>query len=141
MRCILLALLTSLGLTASLQVVAGPVSTQTGNLVCGPELIGLSKELGRNLCVQRSIVANLSVTGPALDAAARALVEHPIGYNPSRDPDAITCRQTEHPAGSRLPPYLSCGYNSYWKERAAWQAATAAGLGEGANCGGCDAPP
>ena len=110
---ILLATLFSLGLTISVQADTGRPSNR---IVCeAPELTALSGKLGRNLCVQKSIVANLSVTGPALHTAARALLEHPIGYNPSRDPDAITCRQDSTQTGTRLPPVMTCGYNRDWK--------------------------
>jgi hypothetical protein len=44
----------------------------TGTIVCDPpELVALSKQVGRRLCAQNDIVNNLGTTGPTLAEAAR----------------------------------------------------------------------
>ena len=79
-----------------------------------PQLVPLSKEVGRNLCVQNDIVANLKMTGSALEAAALSLARHPIGNEPSGDPNAIACRQRDIQTDTRVLSPLTCAHNSYW---------------------------
>jgi hypothetical protein len=128
MRGILLATLISLGLAASVQAVTGQVSPNNPAAAtvkdqskspmsspifdCEPtELAALSKEVGRSLCVQDVTMENLNVTGPAIEAAARSVIQHPTGNQPAGDPNAITCRQRD--VAFRLPR-LHCAYNAYW---------------------------
>jgi beta-lactamase regulating signal transducer with metallopeptidase domain len=86
-------------------------SVSVPSLECQPpELDALSKELGR-LCVQSDILANLNVTRPALEAAARALVGHLVRDESSGDPDAIICHKRVY---VRLPSSLTCAHNDYW---------------------------
>jgi hypothetical protein len=82
-------------------------------LLCQPpQLVELSKQLGRRLCVQSDIVANLNVTGPDLQAAARSLLGQSARNERSDDPNAITCRKRVY---VRLPSSVTCAFNSYWK--------------------------
>ena len=81
-------------------------------IVCRPpQLVELAKRMGRNLCVQNSILANLKATGPALEAAARAFAEHRPGNTLSGSPDAISCRQMNQ---AFTVSDLTCAQNSYW---------------------------
>jgi hypothetical protein len=78
-----------------------------------PELDGLVGKLGRELCVQSTLVANLTVTGPALEAAARA----PADVSPEDavpgDPDTISCRLDPRRSDRQLPA-VACARGSYW---------------------------
>ena len=115
MRHVLLALLVGLGLAASVQTVAGQVLPPNLIYDCErPEVAALSKELGRAVCVQYDISQNMSVTGPAVEAAARAFVGRSIKFKASTDPNVITCR--EHDVAFR-PPSLICARNSDWNQR------------------------
>lgn len=81
------------------------------NFICQPpELVELSKEVHRALCVQTDILANLKVTGPELKAAATSpFLQHPFLMDFQKEPyrglDAITCR------GDRR---ITCAHNSFW---------------------------
>jgi hypothetical protein len=82
-------------------------------LLCQPpQLVELSKQLGRRLCVQSDIVANLDVAGPDLHAAARSLLGQAARNERSDDPNAITCKKRIY---VRLPSSVTCAFNSYWK--------------------------
>lgn len=79
-----------------------------------PQLIELSKQLGRHLCVQYDIVANLKVTGAILEKAARSLMQHPTMDESSDDPNAISCNEEHQQTATRLKSPLACAHNSYW---------------------------
>jgi hypothetical protein len=114
MRRILLAMLISLGLSACVHTVAGQASVSP-NFDCEPmELAAFSNELGRILCVQHEAMKSLDVTNPAIEAAARALVQHPTGDQPSGDPNVITCRQDPELTDDNRQPAVACAYNSYF---------------------------
>lgn len=84
-------------------------------IVCQPpQLVELSKQLGRNLCVQYDIVANLDVTVSALEKAARLLVQRPTVNRSSGDPNAISCYEEHQQSATRLRSPLACAHNSYW---------------------------
>lgn len=94
---------------------AAPVPSGTGFIVCGPpQLMAISKQVGRRLCAQNDIVANLNATGQALSEAVRSLVLYPQADDLAGDPDAITCRQSENQTNTRLQPRVTCAHNSYW---------------------------
>jgi hypothetical protein len=91
-----------------------PAQPSTSYMICQPpELDTLASRLGRELCVQSTIVANLNVTGPALEAAARAPVPGPPGDAASGDPTAITCRVDPEHSDAHLIA-IACARNSYW---------------------------
>jgi hypothetical protein len=89
-----------------------PTKTLSILLCQPPQLVALSKELGRRLCVQSDIVANLNVTGPDLHAATRSLMGRGARNELSDDPNAITCQKRVY---VRLPSSVTCAFNSYWK--------------------------
>ena len=113
MRHILLTLLTSVGLGASVQAIAGQVPPNMIYDCVQPELAPLSKELGRTVCVQYDMIKNMNVMRPAVETAAREFVNHPIKIEASSDPNAITCRK--HDMAFR-PPTLICARNSDWDQ-------------------------
>jgi hypothetical protein len=89
-----------------------PAQAATSFMMCQPpELDTLVSALGRELCVQSTLVANLKVTGPALEAAARA--PGSSRDTPSGDPAAIACRLDPEYSDSHLPA-IACARNSYW---------------------------
>jgi len=84
-------------------------------IVCHPpELVALSKEIHRSLCVQADILANLAAMGPELKAAATSpFLQHPFlkdfQEEPSGGPDTITCR------GDGLAySAITCAHNRFW---------------------------
>ena len=86
----------------------------TSYMMCQPpELDGLARGLGSDLCVQNTIVANLGVTAPALEIAAR----EPARVSPQATvpgaPDAISCR-LDHGVSDRHLSDIACARNSYW---------------------------
>ena len=90
---------------------AGQPAPAANAIICqSPELVELSKEVHRALCVQADILANLCATGPQLKAAATSpFLQHPFlkdfQKEPIGGPDTITCR------GNGA---LTCAHNSYW---------------------------
>jgi hypothetical protein len=93
---------------------APPAQAFTSYMMCHPpELDALARQLGSEMCVQNTIVANLAVTGPALETAARG----PASVSPEDtvrgDPNAITCR-LDHWISDRDLPDIACARNSYW---------------------------
>jgi hypothetical protein len=93
---------------------APPAQDFTSYMMCQPpELDALARQLGSELCVQNTIVADLAVTGPALETAARA----PARVSPTDtvhgDPNAITCR-LDHRISDRHLSGIACARNSYW---------------------------
>lgn len=93
---------------------APPAGAFTSYMMCQPpELDALATKLGKDLCVQSTVVADLGVTGPALEAAAHA----PANLSPTDavagDPNAISCRLDPKRSDSQLPA-IACARNSYW---------------------------
>jgi hypothetical protein len=95
----------------------------TSYMLCQPpELDTLAKQLGHELCVQSTLVANLAAAGPALETAAGA----PENVSPedtvSGDPNAITCRPDTGTSDRHLSA-IACARNSYWLwYKAKWRA-------------------
>src|SRR5215469_7235901 len=108
MRHILLGLLTSVGVAASVQTLTAQAQPASDNpmtppILCVSQSDALSKEvakrgMARNLCVQTVIVANLDSTGDALAKAVHSYAPFPDAYGPN----AITCRKIARPT-ARLP--------------------------------------
>ena len=93
---------------------APPVPAFMSYMMCQPpELDALATQLGSELCVQSTIVANLTASGPALEAAARAPAKVSPGEAVSDDPNAITCRLDRGLSGLHLSA-IACARNSYW---------------------------
>jgi len=87
---------------------APPAQPFTSYMLCQPpELDALASKLGRELCVQSTIVANLNVTGAALEKAARAPAP------PTGDPNAISCVADLEHSDLHLSS-LACARGSYW---------------------------
>ncbi len=78
-----------------------------------PELDALAKQLGRELCVQSTLVTNLAATGQALEAAAHAPAKMSPGDPVSGDPAAITCRLDLERSDAELSA-MTCARNNYW---------------------------
>jgi hypothetical protein len=114
MRRILLAAPFIIGLPASIPVIAGELPPNMIYDCEQPDLVPLSKELGRTVCVQYDMIKDLKVAGPAVEAAARASVGHSTKIAASDDPSAITCR--EHDVAFRSSS-LICARNSDWDQR------------------------
>ncbi len=93
----------------------------TSYMMCQPpELDRLARQLGSELCVQSTIVADIAKTGPALEAAARTPAklspEDPVSGNPN----AISCRLDPKRSDAQLPA-IACARGSYWAwYRAKW---------------------
>jgi hypothetical protein len=72
-----------------------PAQAFTSYMMCQPpELDSLAKRLGSELCVQSTILANLTATGPG-------------------DPNAISCRLDPRRSDAQLPA-VACARGSYW---------------------------
>ena len=89
-------------------------SAFTSYMMCQPpELDALATKLGRELCVQSTVVADLAQTGPALETAART----PANLSPTDavpgDPNAISCRLDPKRSDAQLPA-IACARGSYW---------------------------
>jgi hypothetical protein len=78
-----------------------------------PELDALAKQLGRELCVQNTLVTNLAATGQTLEAAAHAPAKISPGDPVSGDPAAITCRLDPERSDAELSA-ITCARNNYW---------------------------
>jgi hypothetical protein len=87
----------------------------TSYMVCQPpELDGLASKLGSELCVQSTVVANLSEAGLALEAAARALKESAANSDVSSgDQNTIACRRDPERSDTHLSA-IACARRSYW---------------------------
>ena len=86
----------------------------TSYMMCQPpELDALATRLGKELCVQSTLVANLTATGPALEKAARTPADASPTDAVSGDPDAISCRLDPRRSDAHLPA-IACARNSYW---------------------------
>ena len=109
---------------------SAPAAAFTSYMMCQPpEMDALAAKLGKDLCVQNTLVADLAVTGPALEAAART----PENLSPTDsvpgDPNAISCRLDPKRSDAQLPA-IACARNSYWawyqaKWPAPWSSAPA----------------
>jgi hypothetical protein len=93
---------------------APPAPAFTSYMICQPpELDALARQVGSDLCAQNTIVANLTATGPALEAAARA----PSKVSPedivSSDGNAISCGLDPGYSDRHLTA-IACARNSYW---------------------------
>ena len=97
-------------------------SAFTSYMMCqAPDLDALATWLGKELCVQSTIVANLKVTGPALETAARTPAKVAPENTVSGDPNAISCRLDPKRSDAHLPA-IACARNSYWIwYRAKWR--------------------
>ena len=85
-----------------------PSPAFTSYMICQPpELDALAGQIGRELCVQNTLVENLAVTGPALEQAARA----PAAV--SGDPNAIVCQPDLERSDLHLSS-ITCARGSYW---------------------------
>lgn len=86
----------------------------TSYMMCQPpELDALAKQIGNELCVQSTVVADLPQTGPALEAAARAPAQLSPTDTVPGDPNAISCRLDPKRSDAQLPA-IACARNSYW---------------------------
>jgi len=93
---------------------AAPAPAFTSYMICQPpELDALSGQLGSELCVQNTIVANIAVTGPALEAAARSPANVSPTNDESDDPNAITCRRDLERSDIHLSS-TACARGNYW---------------------------
>ncbi|HTC84432.1 MAG TPA: hypothetical protein VK683_08750 [Rhizomicrobium sp.] len=93
---------------------ASPAQAFTSYLMCqAPELDALARQLGNELCVQSTIVANLTATGRALETAARAPANASPTDTVSGDPNAISCRFDPGVSDRHLSA-IACARNSYW---------------------------
>jgi hypothetical protein len=93
---------------------AAPAPAFTSYMICQPpELDALAGQLGSELCVQSTIVANLTVTGPALEAAARSPANESPTNEEAGDPNAITCRRDLERSDIHLSS-TACARGSYW---------------------------
>jgi hypothetical protein len=91
-----------------------PTPAFTSYMICQPsELDALAGRLGGELCVQSTIVENLTTTGPALEAAARSPASAPPGNEESGDPNAIICRRDLERSDIHLSS-TACARGSYW---------------------------
>jgi hypothetical protein len=78
-----------------------------------PELDALAIKLGKELCVQNTLVANLTVTAPALETAARGPTKLSPEDSVHGDPSAISCRLDPGVSDRNLSA-IDCARNSYW---------------------------
>ena len=93
---------------------APPAQAFTSYMMCQPpELDALATQLGKELCVQSTLVADLAVTGPALTAAARAPAQMLPEDTVSGDPNTISCRLDPKRSDAQLPA-VACARGSYW---------------------------
>jgi hypothetical protein len=93
---------------------APPSQAFTSYMICQPpELDALARQLGNELCVQNTIVADLTKRNPALETAARTPAEVPPEDTVSGDPDAISCRLDPKRSDAHLPA-IACARNNYW---------------------------
>jgi hypothetical protein len=86
----------------------------TSYMMCQPpELDALATRLGKELCVQNTLVENLAITGAALETAARAPAKLAPQDTMPGDPKAISCRLDPGVSDRHLPA-IACARNSYW---------------------------
>jgi hypothetical protein len=93
---------------------AAPASAFTSYMMCQPpEMDAFVRQLGRELCVQSTIVANLAVTRLALETAAHATAKVAPTDDVSGDPNAIVCRPDLERSDVHLSA-IACARGSYW---------------------------
>ena len=93
---------------------APPAPAFTSYMMCQPpELDALATQLGKELCVQSTLVADLAATSPALAAAARAPAQVSPEDTVTGDPNAISCRLDPKRSDAQLPA-VACARGSYW---------------------------
>jgi hypothetical protein len=98
---------------------APPAQAFTSYMMCQPpELDALASKLGRDLCVQNTLVADLKGWGPSLETAAAAPAKLAPQDPAPGDPNAVSCRLDPGVSDRHLPA-VACARNSYW----AWYAA------------------
>ncbi len=86
----------------------------TSYMMCQPpELDALAAQLGKELCVQSTVVADIQATGPALAKAAAAPAQLSPEETVAGDPDAISCRLDPKRSDAQLPA-VACARGSYW---------------------------
>ena len=91
----------------------------TSYMLCQPpELDALASKLGKDLCVQNTLLANLAATEPVLETAARAPAKLAPEEVAPGEPNAISCRLDPGVSDRHLPA-VACARNSYW----AWYSA------------------
>jgi len=91
-----------------------PAPAFTSYMICQPpELDALAAQLGSDLCVQNTVVADLAATRLALEAAARAPSRVPPEDIVSGDPNAISCGIDPQVSDRHLTA-TACARNSYW---------------------------
>jgi hypothetical protein len=91
-----------------------PAPAFTSYMMCQPpELDALATRLGKDLCVQSTLLENLAATDAALETAARA----PQNVSPTDavpgDANAISCRLDPERSDTHLSA-IACARNSYW---------------------------
>jgi len=93
----------------------------TSYMLCqAPEIDALARKLGKELCVQSTLLGNLPATSPALEAAARSPAKASPTDTVPGDPNAISCR-LDPGLSDRLLPAVACARGSYWAwYRAKW---------------------
>lgn len=86
----------------------------TSYMMCQPpELDALARQLGNELCVQDTIVADLPKTGAALEAAARTPAKLSPEDTVPGDANTISCRLDPKRSDAQLPA-IACARGSYW---------------------------
>jgi hypothetical protein len=97
----------------------GPSAPFTSYMMCQPpELDALATKLGKELCVQSTLVTDLAQTGPALEMATRSPANVSPTDSVAGDPNAISCRLDPKRSDAQLPA-IACARGSYW----AWYSA------------------
>lgn len=83
-------------------------------MICQPpELDALAGQLGSELCVQNTIVENLAVIGPALEAAARSPKSVSPESEEAGNPNAVGCRRDLERSDIHLTS-IACARGNYW---------------------------
>jgi len=91
-----------------------PAAPFTSYMICQPsELNALARTLGRQLCVQNSVLAILNETGAELEGAARALVQKTPAPSASDENKAITCHEDPERSDADLTD-IACARRNYW---------------------------
>lgn len=100
---------------------AAPAPAFTSYMVCQPpELDGLAEKLGKELCIQNTLLPNLPTIEPALEIAARAPAKLAAGEAVAGGPNALSCRLDPGVSDLHLPA-VACARGSYWAwYRAKW---------------------
>ena len=92
----------------------GPARPITSYIVCrAPAMESLSVRLGKEICIQSSLLDQLSTLEPAVEAAAATPVDETPGDSGSAEPNGITCRTDPERTDLRLST-IACARNYYW---------------------------